>query len=66
METAIKVEKTKTCLRCKNPFVCKVEDIKNCACNSIKLNKNHRQYLANYGDCICIDCLKFIASQKTL
>lgn len=66
MPLAPKKENKKICSLCNNSFICKVEDIENCACNSIQLKDAEREYLANFKDCICINCLKSLAKQEDL
>jgi hypothetical protein len=53
----------KVCERCKQTFICKVNDIANCECN-ISLKASTRAYIAHhYHDCLCVNCLITLESQ---
>jgi len=48
----------KKCPRCSQPFECKVGNISNCKCNSIKLTAAERSFIeSRYQDCLCQNCL---------
>ena len=61
-------DKNKICPRCHQTFECKSDDIENCQCASIELNKHQYDYIAKqYEDCLCINCLRLLAQNaKTL
>ena len=53
----------KNCPRCNSSFECKVGDIANCQCNTIKLSDKERDYIAaQFSDCLCAACM---AAMKT-
>lgn len=49
----------KYCPRCGNLFECKVGDIANCQCNSIKIPEATRDFIltTSYNDCLCCKCM---------
>lgn len=53
----------KYCPKCNELFICNVGDIANCQCNTISLNNDVLQFLAQTTfDCLCINCLKTIST----
>lgn len=50
---------SRTCLRCKTAFTCKVGDIANCQCNTVVLLPATRAFLQkSFFDCLCAACLE--------
>jgi len=48
----------KNCPRCKATFVCKVGDVANCQCSTVKVSEETHTFLAKtHYDCLCKDCL---------
>lgn len=48
----------KICPRCKAVFCCNQENILECDCLMVPLNKQERLYIANsYDECLCNKCL---------
>lgn len=46
------------CSRCRIQFECKVDDIKNCQCQSVSISPQTTQFLlATEHQCLCADCL---------
>ncbi|MBP9889347.1 MAG: cysteine-rich CWC family protein [Leptospiraceae bacterium] len=57
--------KSKICPSCKKSFECKVASIQNCECATITLTATQRNYIAeNFTDCLCVNCLKKIATDS--
>lgn len=61
----------KLCPKCKQPFLCEVNNIANCQCNSVSLSEPTRAFLSKTNfECLCKDCLikieEDIHSAKTL
>lgn len=51
----------KICPKCGAAFVCKHDDILNCQCSQIALNRDQLDYIkANFDSCLCQNCLKEI------
>ena len=51
------------CPKCNNAFICTPDDILNCKCSTITLNKLETEYLKGlFNDCICSQCLLEIKS----
>ena len=51
----------KKCPECQSDFECNKNDIRNCDCFDIKINKKPIAYLnANFTDCLCTKCLEKI------
>ncbi len=51
----------KYCIKCNNPFTCKMGDIANCQCNSVQITEATRNFLTHTNfDCLCKDCLVHI------
>lgn len=49
----------KKCPRCGSKFECKVGNITQCECFTIKLSRCEINFIKNfYEDCICVNCLK--------
>ena len=47
------------CKRCNKTFTCKLDDVENCKCKTIKLSATKQQFLAQTNwDCLCVDCLQ--------
>ncbi|MGC4100341.1 cysteine-rich CWC family protein [Ferruginibacter sp.] len=48
----------KKCPRCNNSFECKVGDIGNCHCSTVKLTVQEMNFVQErYNDCLCNNCL---------
>ncbi|MFN8250921.1 MAG: cysteine-rich CWC family protein [Ferruginibacter sp.] len=48
----------KTCEHCGASFECRVGNISNCQCYTVKLTDQERDFIASrYGDCICAGCM---------
>lgn len=48
----------KYCGKCNTRFICKVGDIENCQCNTVKLSDESIEFLSTTNfDCLCKDCL---------
>lgn len=40
-------------------FICKVGDVANCQCSTVKLSLDAQNYIAEkYGDCLCCSCMR--------
>lgn len=49
----------KNCPRCNGSFECKVGDIANCQCATVKLSDKERDFIAaQYSDCLCAGCME--------
>ncbi len=46
---------SKYCPRCKSLFECKVGDVVNCQCNTVKTSEATKEFLQStlYNDCLC-------------
>jgi hypothetical protein len=48
----------KNCPCCNQVFECKVGDVINCQCNTVKLTDAERDYIAiRFTDCLCANCM---------
>jgi len=48
----------KICPRCNASFECKVGNISQCQCSTVKLSVEERNYIQSlFTDCLCGDCL---------
>ena len=62
--------KNKTCPRCGSAFICRDDDILKCDCTQVVLSPEASKFIGdNYGDCLCLSCLKeinnsFLAQNK--
>ncbi|BDS09545.1 cysteine-rich CWC family protein [Aureispira anguillae] len=53
----------KICSNCQTTFICNANDIANCQCSSVQLDKTAIALLEKtYKDCLCISCLQKIGS----
>ncbi len=53
----------KKCQKCNQEFDCRHDEILECHCVRVPLNKKALQYLKeNYKDCLCNKCLKEVAA----
>jgi len=49
----------KACARCKTVFECKVGNVENCQCQSVRLSDDvQKKIQGTYEDCLCAGCLK--------
>ncbi|MES2380343.1 MAG: diphthine--ammonia ligase [Bacteroidota bacterium] len=54
----------KKCPHCFTYFKCKVDDISQCQCSTVKLNANQLNYIASkYTDCLCANCMQQLAAE---
>lgn len=53
---------SKYCQRCGALFECKVGDIANCQCNSVRVSDDTQTFLqsTSYDDCLCSRCMEDI------
>lgn len=57
----------KYCPKCHAPFVCKMGDIANCQCSSLKLTADTINFLTKTSyDCLCKNCLEKINNDVKL
>lgn len=55
----------KTCPRCGNIFLCYEKNIEFCKCKTIQLSKKlYEEIHKKYSDCLCAECLKFMAEHQ--
>lgn len=48
----------KRCPRCNEVFECKAVSIEHCACTTIVLDENERNYMMEqFEDCLCVTCM---------
>lgn len=53
----------KECTACQQKFECKADDIQQCHCYSVTLNKTQLERLKlQFQDCLCNECLQKLAS----
>ena len=53
----------KHCPKCKVPFICQSDNIRNCQCNAVSLTEGSIDFLSKtYFDCLCKTCLEKINS----
>ena len=49
----------KVCPACLDLFECKVGDVANCQCSTVKLKEDVQRHIQGiYGDCLCCHCLR--------
>ncbi|MES2726098.1 MAG: diphthine--ammonia ligase [Bacteroidota bacterium] len=54
----------KKCPHCFTYFKCRVDDISQCQCSTVKLNANQLNHIANkYTDCLCANCMQLLAAE---
>lgn len=54
----MKKQGEKICGKCGASFLCKADNIENCACNKVQLSKETTEFLSKTNfDCLCINCL---------
>ncbi|MCX7612259.1 MAG: cysteine-rich CWC family protein [Ignavibacterium sp.] len=59
VDQSINKYEIKKCPRCGAKFECKVGNITQCECFTVKLSKNEIDFIKSiYEDCICVNCLK--------
>ena len=52
------MQEQKQCPKCKQPFICNSNAIKDCQCSKVQLSQKTIDFLANtYFDCLCGNCL---------
>jgi ribosomal protein L34E len=52
-----------SCARCGGPFHCGVDDVRPCACSTLKLETRTLDALrAQYTGCLCLACLQTLAA----
>ncbi|MES1224729.1 MAG: cysteine-rich CWC family protein [Bacteroidota bacterium] len=48
----------KYCPRCNNAFECKVGNVHECQCSTIKFTEEEKAFVEEkYNDCLCCNCL---------
>lgn len=56
----------KICPRCKSEFLCQHENISQCACSKISINKKEMEFIKKqYKDCLCVKCLQELKTMQT-
>jgi hypothetical protein len=54
----------KNCPCCDASFECKVGDIVNCQCNTVKLSEGERDFIAQrFTDCLCAACITVLKNE---
>lgn len=54
----------KKCPHCSTYFKCRVDDISQCQCSTVKLNAGQLNYIAGkYTDCLCANCMQLLANE---
>jgi len=59
MEHNTSKHEQKVCARCLRDFTCKVGDIANCQCSTVRLSEAAQKHIGTkYNDCLCCHCMK--------
>ena len=54
----------KQCVKCHQKFECRVKQIEQCHCSSVKLTTEQQQVLSTkYNDCLCPTCLQALQAE---
>jgi hypothetical protein len=57
----------KACPKCGTAFTCKVGDVSNCQCNTVKLSEEAYDLISKkYDDCLCSNCMLEMNSKQFL
>ena len=55
----MEIAEDKHCSRCSEKLICKVDDIENCPCTTLAIDKSTAEFLATtFYDCLCKNCLE--------